>query len=219
MSAMSIEDRTQLHESMIGLASGSADGFFEFRSLWGHRVAGTVRSMLRSMGRLDILHDADEFDGLVTDACLVIRDRASGWDPTGALPWTWARQGIWAEVNRYVGHRCTELVDDKVSDQPDYIDLSTLPDDVEVLAEANVELGRVLDAIKSTGSDRDQRVFLEYRIQSGLGDPSPSNTVADTLQLTPANVRQISKRFRSRLAPVLSSPEFADVRGAAIFAG
>ncbi len=215
---MSVEDRKLLHESMVGLASGSADGFFEFRASWGHRVAGTVRSMLRSMGRLDVLHDADEFDGLVTDACLVIRDRASGWDPSGALPWTWARQGIWAEVNRYVGHRCTELVDEQVADQPDFGDRSTMPDDVELIAEANAELSLVLDAIRSTGSDRDQRVFLEYRIQSRLGDPSPSNTVAESLQLTPANVRQISKRFRNRLAPVLGSPEFADVRGAAIFA-
>lgn len=219
---MSAEERNELTACMTAMASGDVGAFFQFREQWGSRVAGVVKGMARSMGRADVVSDVDELDGLVTDACLILRDRASGWSPDGALPWTWARSAIWAEVYRFVGHRQIELLDEvspgpaRESDSP--FSLRSSHDDLDELAVDHCDVQLVLAAISSTGSKRDQRVFLEYRLQTGLGDPSPSNTVAEAMQLSPANVRQISKRFFAKLTSVLDQPQYADVRSAAIFA-
>ncbi len=251
---MSAEERIELTNCMAEMASGDIDAFFRFREQWGARVAGVVKGMARSMGRSDVVSDPDELDGLVTDACLVLRDRAAGWSPDGALPWTWARSALWAEVYRFVGHRQVELLDEvamapsgagwyvgqspsssrsagrnsssassnSISDSVvDIRDDSFVAhtDDLDDLASGHNDVQLVLAAISSTGSERDQKVFLEYRLQTGLGDPSPSNTVAEVMQLSPANVRQISKRFFGKLSTVLDQPQYADVRSAAIFAG
>ena len=64
-----------------------------------------VRRIVEDMGRLDVRDDMDELHGLVTDACLVVTDRAAGWSPDGALPWTWAYLAIRAKVGQVVGHR------------------------------------------------------------------------------------------------------------------
>ena len=220
---MSVEERAALADCMSKMAAGDAEAFFAFRERWGSRVGGMVKAMVRSMGRADVLADPDELDGLVTDACLVLRDRASGWSRDGALPWTWARPAIWAEVYRFVGHRQVELLEDLAPDEAgprtDYQVLRSQPHhDLDELAVDNSAVQLVLSAISSTGSERDQKVFLEYRLQAGLGDPSPSNTVAEAMQLSPANVRQISKRFFDKLTSVLEQPQYKDVRSAAIFA-
>ncbi len=204
---------------MALMASGDIGAFFRFRDQWGFRVAGVVKSMARSMGRGDAIADPDELDGLVTDACLILRDRAGGWSPEGALPWTWARPAIWAEVYQFVGHRQVELLDEitTVGDRKHQVQAQS-SDDVDDLATGHTDVQLVLAAISATGSERDQQVFLEYRLQTGLGDPSPSNTVAEAMQLSPANVRQISKRFVAKLSSVLDQPQYAGVRSAAIFA-
>jgi DNA-directed RNA polymerase sigma subunit (sigma70/sigma32) len=49
-------------------------------------------------------------------------------------------------------------------------------------------------------SERDRAVFVEYLLQTDLGDPSPAVTVGAVFGLQAANVRQIVKRTRTRLA-------------------
>jgi hypothetical protein len=67
--------------------------------------------------------------------------------------------------------------------------------------------------VRSVGSTRDQDIFIQYRLQKGLGDPSPAHAVAAEFGVSPANVRQIDCRMRRRVAAaVASSPRFESLR-------
>jgi len=96
---------------MAGMAAGDAAFLFTFHERFGPKVAWLVRDIVRGMGRLDVLGDNDEIDGLVIDACEVLFTRAAGWHSGGALPWNWARNAILSSVAAGVGHRQIEFTE------------------------------------------------------------------------------------------------------------
>jgi hypothetical protein len=207
---------------MARMAAGDAAFLFTFARRFRPQVAAVVRRHLADMGRRDVIADADELENLVLDACYVIYERAPGWKPGRALPWTWAARAIRAEVARGIGHRTV------VGDEGDFDDETTGGrstdgdlgvEDFASLARRHPEVALLADAVASVGSARDQQVFLEYRIQQALGDPSPAHVVAREFGLTPANVRQIDCRMRKRLAAVIAStPRFAALQEVRWFA-
>ncbi|MCB0995451.1 MAG: sigma-70 family RNA polymerase sigma factor [Acidimicrobiales bacterium] len=220
--------RRLLEQCMAAMAAGDAAFMFTFLHEFGPQVERVVRSIVAEMGRRDVLADPDEVHGLVQDAVMVVFERSPGWRPDGALPWTWAYRAIRAEVARRVGHRTIGLqdgdgdgADGEVSDGADLgggaVACLTV-DDVSALEAVHADVALVIEAIRSVGSSRDQRVFLEYALQRGLGDPSASQTVAAEFGLTEANVRQIARRQRQKVRTLLEQPPYAPVRDAAIFA-
>lgn len=212
---MEVTRQELLETCMQRMAMGDHAYLFTFVREFGSRVEAAVRRMVGEMGRRDVLADPDELEALVLDACWVIYDRASGWRPGGALPWSWAARAIRAELARAIGHRTVPVTDDDV----EVVDAVAAPSehgDADVtfasLAQRDPRVALLADAVARIGSPRDQRVFIEYRLQKELGDPSPSHVVAREFGLTPANVRQIDCRMRKRLAEVIAS----DARFAAL---
>lgn len=70
-------DDEDLCKCMEGMAGGDTAFLFTFHQRFGPKLAWVVRDILRQMGRIDILANADEVDGLVLDACEVVFDRSS----------------------------------------------------------------------------------------------------------------------------------------------
>jgi hypothetical protein len=212
--SMAPEERTELERLMAAMASGDIAATMRFGERFGSRLAAVVRRHLRDLHRTDIAERRDEVSSLVSDAVLVIFDKAGGWSPDGgALPWVWADRAIRAVVVAAIGHPTVEL-DHTRHDQPavaavgrrdagdHYRDLVKRDDRVRLLDSA---IGRV-------GNDRDQRVFVQFSLQQSLGDPSPARTVAAEFGLSPANVRQIVHRQRLRLQRLArSEPAFTEI--------
>jgi hypothetical protein len=211
-------DQDLLEHCMERMAAGDAAFLFTFARHFAPHVANVVRRDLAEMGRRDVLADADELNALVGDACHVIFGRAGGWRPGGALPWTWAARAIRSEVARSIGHRTVTV------DGPDAPQLAEAPseptpdgslgaDDFAALARRHPRVALLADAVAQLGTARDQRVFIQYRLQKELGDPSPSQVVAREFGLTPANVRQIDCRMRRKLAAIVATtPDYAELR-------
>lgn len=202
---------------MARMAAGDAAFLFTFAQRFGSHVQRVVRDCLSEMGRDDVLRDEDEVQSLVLDACYVIYDRASGWKPGGALPWRWARLAIRAEISRAVGHRTVRGEDGDFEttevDPPGAGNDALGPDDFAELARRHPTVALLADLVRSVGSPRDQRIFIQYRLQKGLGDPSPAHVVAAEFGVSPANVRQIDCRMRRRVARVVAtSPRFEPLR-------
>ncbi len=210
-------DDEDLCKCMEGMAGGDTAFLFTFHQRFGPKLAWVVRDILRQMGRIDILANADEVDGLVLDACEVVFDRSSAWHPGGALPWNWARQAIRSKVAMVIGHRVVEFdLDSHAMSQ--IIDRASVGSGrVESEAgflgveEADLTLdprARLLDtAIRSVGCRRSQEICWQYGIQKGLGDPSPAITVAQMFAVTPGNVRQIFRRQKAKVAAVIASDQ------------
>jgi len=196
---MSTIDREQLARLMAALP-GDLGVLAEFIDAYGGRLAGVVGSILVGFGRRDVLRDDDEMMGLVVEAALVIQDNAAAWSPDGgALPWNWARKGIVSAVVRVIGHPQVEAEEERLASTPVESGAGVL--DVHDVAARHPRLALLLEAIgRVDASERDRHVHLEYRLQSLLGDPSPAHTVAAPFGLTPANVRQIDRRMRTKLA-------------------
>jgi len=212
-----------INEIMAGMAAGDAAFLFAFIEAYGPKVRWVVRSILEGMGRFDIVRNADELDGLMLDACDVVFRRAGGWKPGGAAPWNWAHKAIRAEVARGIGHRVIELNtdDDRDSEVGHYggVVSDLAADDLAVLITRHPRVGVLDRAIRSVGSERDQLVYWEYRIQQGMGDPSPAHTVGARFGLKPDNVRQLCRRHGKRVWSVITAdPAFAELRDHGWFA-
>jgi hypothetical protein len=208
-------DQDLLEHCMERMAEGDAAFLFTFARHFAPHLANVVRRDLADMGRRDVLADADEVGALVLDACHVIFGRARGWHPGGALPWTWAAKAIRAEVARVVGHRTVTPDEDELGGEPSGAtpDAPLGADDFRALAARHPLVAQLAEVVAQLGSARDQQVFIEYRLQKELGDPSPSHVVAREFGLTPANVRQIDCRMRRKLAAAVeSTPDHAPLR-------
>ncbi len=199
---------------MAGMAEGDPAFLFAFVDVYGEKVRWVVRGILADMGRRDLLASTDELDGLTLDACEVIFRRASGWRPGGAKPWTWAFKAIRAEVVRSIGHRVVELqgdedIDGEAGSRDDNAVVDLTGDDLGVLMQRHAAV-RLLDAaIRSVGTAAVQDLYWEYRIQQGLGDPSPAHTVGRRVGKTPMAVRQACKRHGDAVwRTVQSDPQF-----------
>lgn len=212
-----------LNQMMAGMAAGDAAFLFAFIEAFGPKVRWVVRSILEGMGRHDIVRHAAELDGLTLDACDVIFRRAGGWKPGGAAPWNWAFKAIRAEVARVIGHRVVELGTDEDRDGEVGFHGSVVSDlagdDLAVLIRRHPRVGMLDRAIRSVGSDRDQHIYWEYRLQQGFGDPSPAHTVGARFDVNPDNVRQICRRHGQKVWKVIETdPSFADLRDHGWFA-
>ncbi len=212
-----------LNQMMAGMAAGDAAFLFAFVEAFGPKVRWVVRSILEGMGRHDIVRNVDELDGLTLDACDVIFRRAGGWQPGGAAPWNWAFKAIRAEVARAIGHRVVELGTDEdrdgeVESHGDVVfDLAV--DDLAVLIGRHPRVAVLDRAIRSVGSERDQAVYWEYRIQQGKGDPSPAHTVGARFGLKPDNVRQLCRRHGKKVwSAIETDPAYAELRDHGWFA-
>lgn len=208
------DDDDFLADCMARLAAGDTAFVFTFHQHYGARLEGVVRSILRDMGRIDVARDIDEVGAMALDACLLIADRASGWKVGGAKPWTWAFRAIRSQVASSIGHRVVELGERDWSDGEAGSPASTVAyltvgsralDELGALITRHPRVGLLDRAIRAVGQERDQRVYWEYRIQQGMGDPSPAHTVADEFGLNSANVRQIARRHGARVWALIQS--------------
>lgn len=206
---MASPNRTVLVRLMASMATGDPAALFPFIDEFGNELAGTVRRLLMSLNRPDVLRKNEDVDYLVQSAAFVLFDRSPSWDPAGALPWTWAERAIRAEIVRWLGHPAVEW-DDRSHGEADVgLPVMVTPDLVD-LAGDHVELAQLLSALTAVASERDAKVHLEYQAQKALGDRSPANTVGEMLGLSPSNIRQIDRRVRQRLSGLAESdPSFA----------
>ena len=97
-------DRDEVARLMAQMAAGDPAAIFAFVAAFGGRLAGVVRRQLFAFGRRDVAADPREVDFLVQSAALVLYDRAGGWSPDGALPWSeGARTDVWNHVEAAMG--------------------------------------------------------------------------------------------------------------------
>ncbi len=222
------ETRALVTALMARIVAGDDAALFEMMAAFGHRVRFKVLGILRDIGRHDLVVDDLEVDGMVTEAFIVIRDRAAGWRPDGgALPWNYAYRAVRARIYEVVGHRYVEL-DDGSFDDVAHADGASGPgstpwhdlDAEQVLRDVarlvgDARLTFFLEVLRYFVSERDYEVVVEYLVQKYLDDPSPSQTVAGRLGLSDANVRQIASRTRRRLLNAIDDgavDELADGR-------
>ena len=180
-------------------------------------VAGPVRRHLRKVG-LDGV-EREELHGVVFDACDEIGRCAGAWDPDrGVLPWTWADQRIAQVVRRWVGQHADPLADQADGAAPPASPGSE-PEAYDLLTSTEHPMCRLLaDGFRAAGvSERDQRLFLETRLQSSMGDPAPAATVAPLFDMQPAAVRQAVKRTKDRLLTLArTQPAYAPLADLAL---
>ncbi len=234
-------ERDEVARLMAQMAAGDQSAVFVFIASFGGRLAGVVRRQLFEFGRRDVAADRHELDYLVQSAAFALLDRAAGWSPDGALPWTWAERAIRAEVVAYLGHPSVELDPDhaegagirrgagtdrsgprrvggagRVGTGPDGAGgpVTPDPDEFDDLVARHPTVALLDEAIEAVANARDRRVHLEYRLQKRSGDVSPAHTVAAEFGLSPANVRQIDSRVRRRLVALVEADDrYAGLRG------
>jgi len=200
---------------MAAMAAGDQAALFPFLDEFGDRLGGMVRAVFRSVHRHDLASDPNEVDYHVQTAALVLFDRAAGWDPDGALPWTWANRAIRAAIIDRIGHPSVELLEVD-------LDLRTPGGGAAAAAGAVADVDfdemattyplvvLVVRAVRSVANERDAAVHLEYQAQKSMGDRQPAHPVGDMFDLTPANVRKIDQRVRAKLSALAASdPAFA----------
>ena len=209
-------ERDDLAKAMAALVADEAM-VVAFVATYGDRLANVVRKHLRELGRRDLTRDKAEVQGLVWDVALLLHDTGAAWDPAGALPWSWAHRPIRSRVALVIGHAQADIDPDRLDEQlagtaaPPLLGGAV---DFDDLADADELLGLYRDALREVPvRDLHRRAHREYRIQKGLGDPSPSKTVGAELGLSEANVRQIDRRVRLKLAQLVATePRFAALR-------
>ena len=207
-----------LERCMAALAAGDPAAVFTLAAHFGAPIERAVRRTLTDMGRRDVLAVRAEVEGLVYDACFVIADRARGWRPGGAAPWTWTHLPIRAAVGRAIGHRiATDLdsVDAEVSAGAGAVDLTAdaAEADLRHLASRNSTIPLLVEAVEASLPARDVPVYLEYETQKHLGDRSPAETLARALGRNPDAIRQTISRARRKVnARVAAEPRYADLR-------
>lgn len=206
-------ERARLQEVMAGMATGDLAMLVALVDEFGPALRSLVRRVVFSFGRRDLLADPADVTDLVTTAALTLFDRAAGWDPQGAPPWIWAERAIRADLAAHIGHAPADVSIEQLEqltalggdDGPVQLTLSSgLEGDAWGVVHrlARVEPRALLwwHAVGRVTSDRNRRVYFEYELQKGLGDRSPAHTVGQLFGLRAANVRQIARRVRLRLA-------------------
>lgn len=222
-------NRARIVALMTALAAGEHDRIVELVDDFGGQLRAAVHRHLRSFGRHDLVGRSDEVDFLVWTAALVLLDRATSWDPTGAMPWTWADKAIRSAIGQDIGHATLPF-----DDLDPYGDVSVEPPPPrEVAAGSPVApgtddglgelraLGRrdarfylLVEALDLVGSARDRTAHVQYGVQKHLGDPSPAQTVGREMGLRPDHVRQIDRRMRVRLLRLAQNdPRYAALIG------
>ena len=177
---MNPETQDRLIELMVAMAEGDAAAVFPFVDTFGPDLARMIRAQLRSYGRLDLVHDADELTGLVQSAAFEILDRAGSWDPTGAPPWVWAANAIRAAVAREIGHALVDLDEERFENHAAQAGSNGGRLDLDELAVSDARFGLFRDAIA----------------------PSPATPVTVTSpSSTSSNKLSVTRRRRTRWPP------------------
>ena len=153
---MASPNRTVLVRLMASMATGDPAALFPFIDEFGNELAGTVRRLLMSLNRPDVLRKNEDVDYLVQSAAFVLFDRSPSWDPAGALPWTWAERAIRAEIVRWLGHPAVEWDDRSHGEAHVGSPVMVTPDLVD-LAGDHVELAQLLSALTAVASERGRR--------------------------------------------------------------
>lgn len=196
---------------MARMADGDRSALFDLYEEFGDAIRAALRREFRRLG-VDRV-DAAEVDGLTLDACVDLCERAGSWDPArGVAPWTWAAFRLRNLVAAAVGQFADALPEGGPAE-------ATAPtpagdDDALVtlrrLAEARDDLRLLLAGLERVGGPGQQALLLEFKVQAGLGDPSPAVTVARMAGVRPDAVRQTCKRLLDRLRLLCADdPEFA----------
>lgn len=195
-------DRGELVRLMEAMTSGSSSAVFEFHEVHRPQLERLVASILVSLHRTDLARSASEVSSLAVSATLVVFRRANGWRSDGALPWVWAYRSIRHEIVRQIGHPTvpfdSAIHGEASSSEPSSSGNAVI--DLRELATRHAGVAAWVGAVDDVANERDRGVHLEYQMQKRLGDPSPALTVAAMYGLSPANVRQIDRRVRKRLA-------------------
>jgi hypothetical protein len=216
-------ERIELVRAVAAMV-GDPSGVFAFHARFGDDLRRTVRAVLGGWGRRDLLADPDEVEGMAMDAALVIAERAGSWDPQGAPPWVWARRAIEADLARSVGHaRASVEAETLESVLARGVPSSGAPaeDAWDRLGGDEPALVLLRTAIDGALGDdpRARALYVEFRVQKLLGDPSPSQTLARLFALSSANVRQIASRSHRRVAALVHADErYRSLRDVAWFA-
>lgn len=222
------EPESTVAEIMAHLAAGDVAWVYTLKAHHGTRIAATVRRILVALGQSHIARDAAEVDDIVDEVCFdVLFDKARSWRPDGgALPWVWAEKAIRSLVVARVGHRRAHIDEETLAALPDPSPMSPPSPPSHSGATGDVwtetcrrdaRLALLDEAVAAVTNGRDRAVFVEYVLQKSLDDPSPANTVAAMVGLTPANVRKIHQRVRRRLTELIrSDPMYTPLRGLAI---
>lgn len=191
---------------MRQLAEGDRAAVVALYLEFGGELAAAVRREATSFG---VTLDADALDGLTMDAAFEIEGCAAGWEPNGrALPWTWAKLRLRSMVSRHVGQHADELDAERHQQAGTPATASRELTELEVLvalAGLRPDCALLLDALQAAASERNQALFLAYRVQRSLGDPSPAATVGSLFNMRPDAVRQAVHRTTARLRELATS--------------
>lgn len=198
---------------MKRLSDGDPAAVWTLATEFADELRGAVRGRLTRMGRPDLAADEDVLAGLVLDIGFLLQ--GSAWSPEGgALPWVWAGRAVDQLVSDTVGHRAVSFDEEPRSDAPAAPLLADVADvGLECLAASDPTVRLLDQAITEVASERDRHVHIAYRLQHADGDPSPANTVAAMCDLGAANVRQIDRRVRAKLATLAATdPAYAPLK-------
>lgn len=210
---MNTEQRAHLETLMQRMAQGDFAALITLQTEFASSLRATVNHILRDLHRTDVQTDRDEMDGLVQTAALVIFDHAAGWQPDGALPWTWAYRAIRAAVVRAVGHPVGGSQEDLESEANAAGPVAGSADlgleELHALAPQVPEVALLLELLHEHLPERQANVFLDYQLLLRDGCTASSHTVASMYDTSPDNVRQIKRRSLKKLQPALATPRYA----------
>lgn len=208
-------DHEELAAHMAAMAADPGR-VFAFADRFDRELAAVVRRHLRELGRADLATDLAEVRGLVLDVAILLSGAAPSWRPGSALPWNWAARAVRSLVANAIGHARADVDVDRLDERcsaeaAPLVSAAALPTDLASLACTDPRFALLQEAlVLAVANPRHRTVHLEYRVQVGLGDPSPSQTVAGQFGLSAANVRQIDRRARLALARLVAGePRFA----------
>lgn len=210
---------------MAAMAEGDKAAVFSLYSEFWGQLAASVRRELRRLGVEN--PSAEELDGMVIDACLVLKDCGGAWKPDGgALPWTWATHRLAGVASNWVGQHADEFDADHTAGDSDNspVTVPATDDEAELvvlfrMARRHAGCALVLEALERVATRRDQAIVLELRCQIAAGDPSPALTVAARHNVSGEVVRQAASRVRKRLSLLAAGEErFAGLADLALVA-
>jgi hypothetical protein len=193
--------RAQVAAVMARIVAGDRDATWDLHVL----AEVPVRHMLRKEARrIDFrIGDEDVFD-LTIDAAIDLAKLARSWDPSGALPWVWARKRINRLVHDHVGQFTRELDDEHLEVEAPPV-MEAVPEPREVLrtvARRHPAARHLDEALSASVSERDADIWLGVQLEKGAGNRSPAVTIAAESGLRPDAVRKVCQRVSERLERV-----------------
>jgi hypothetical protein len=232
-------DEDHIAHLMQAIAAGDRSALWTFRDVADPPVR---RRLLTTLHRLDVPFDADDLDGMVTDAVLAIADVAGAWRPGGAPPWVWAHHRVVRVVHRFVGIFATSL--DALADGGRGEVLARLTacgqrgippaptglilDSAQVMSDTRAALKRLAAerpdaalfdaALSETVSARDAALWLAVLDEREAGNRHPALTVGVRFGMRPEAVRKAVQRVGQRLRRATHDDRFSDLASLPLFA-